>query len=526
MPSIFSYITFFAFFFVPFYSNAQFAWAIGEGGTGLDVGRNICFDRNNNVILTGYIGGNPIFRGQGYIGNGLSDGFAVKYDENANLLWLRLFGGSGEDKCFGTAVDAEDNIYLCGSFQNSMTVDSFSAQSDGGTDLYILKLNASGDVIWLKTFGGSLDDAALSIGVNERQEVFVCGTFGGAMVFGDDTLTTTSITQSYIGKLNRDGTVQWTKQFYSSGALTANTLTVLLNGTVAVAGYFSENMSIDTLTENVSYPSYEVFLCELNDSGEPLWLQQAGGAYDNLTTKIASDAQDNIVLCGYISGFAQFGNNSLTNAGYNDPFIAKYDTSGNCLWARSGGGTSLDFANGVAFDAQGNVYATGLYENAITFSGHTIFGYDQRQAFMVSYDRNGNFRWLQDIGEAGTECGMGVNVDISGNVYVTGYYTFRAAFGDILLPVASIPQDIFLAKFVQPVSGISESEAEKIAVYPNPAENFITVTGVKIGTEIRITNVLGETIFTAKMQRETLQISVANLASGVYFLNNKLFVKQ
>lgn len=526
MPSIFSYIRLLILFFVPFTLNAQFVWGVGEGGMGLDLGRNLRIDHKNNIILSGDIAGSPAFRGTYYEGNGLSDGFVGKYDDNANLQWLRLIGGTGVDKCFGTVIDASDNIYLCGSFQNSMTVGSFTLQSNGGTDLFVLKLSASNEVLWLKSFGGTLDDVAYSIGVNNNNDVFICGTFGGSIAFGDTVLTATSIVQSYIAKLSSSGNPQWAINAVSSSNNTINSLTVLPDGNVVTAGYYSFNVSIDSFSLNSSSASYDVFLCKLNDEGKPQWLVKAGGSYDDMTTAICSDLEGNISICGYFSGSSVFGSYQLYNAGYNDPFIAHYSGNGECLWARSGAGLSLDLANGIACDAQGNIYATGMYGSNISFSEHTISGYNDRQIFVVSYNANGDFRWLQDAGENGTDCGMAISTDVAGNVYITGYYTYRCAFDDIFLPLAQSPQDIFMAKYTQPVSGIQEAETDKLSIYPNPATDFITVSGAKNGMKIRIANLLGEIVSETTLQHETQKIGVAHLVSGAYFVNNRLFIKQ
>lgn len=516
MRILFTYLIILAHFFTPFSVQAQYSWAISEGGNGLDVAKNIRFTQDNNVIVSGDIAGNPAFGGTYYIGNGLSDGFVAKYDGNANLQWFRLIGGAGVDKCMGMALDATDNIYLCGTFQGSMTVENFTVQSNGGTDFYVVKLNSSGDILWLKSFGGILDDVAYSIGVNVSNNVFLCGTFGGSMQIGDSTLSATSIVQSYIMKLSDIGNPTWAMKPVSSSNNVSNSLTVLPDGNVAVAGYYSLNMSLGNFSVSSSSASYDVFLCSINDDGVVNWLTKAGGAYDDVSTALTNDTQGNLLLCGNMSGSAAFDTFYLANAGYNDPFIAKYDENGNCVWARSGQGLDLDMVNGISCDAQGNVYATGLYENSITFSEHTISGYDQRQIFMVSYDANGNLRWLQDAGGSGTDCGTAINTDVTGNVYVSGYYTYLAKFGEITLPPAGL-QDIFLAKYTQPVSGVSENEKMKISVYPNPATTEFSIQGdIPENATITLVGANGAKKRAGFSKNKT--VNVSTLTSGIYML--------
>lgn len=516
MRFIFTSLIILAHFFTPFSVNAQYFWAISEGGNGLDVAKNIRFDQNNNVIVSGDIAGNPAFNGTYYTGNGLSDGFVAKYDENANLQWFQLIGGAGVDKCMGTVLDASGNIYLCGTFQGSMTVGNYTVQSNGGTDFFVVKLNFSGDILWLKGFGGPLDDVAYSLGVNTGGEVFLCGTFGGSMQIGNTILTATSIVQSYVIKLSDTGNPQWALKTVSSSNNVMNSLTVLPDGNVALAGYYSLNVALGDFSVSSSSASYDVFICSINNSGEVNWLTKAGGAYDDVTTAVTNDTQGNLLLCGNISGSAAFDTFHLANAGYNDPFIAKYDGNGNCIWARSGQGLDLDMVNGISCDAHDNVYATGLYENSITFSGQTISGYDQRQIFVVSYDANGNLRWVQDAGGSGTDCGMAVNTDISGNVYVAGYYTYLASFNEITLPPAGL-QDIFLAKFRQPVSGISENGKMSFSVYPNPATTEFYIQG-DIPKNAIITLIASNGVKKRARYINNQAVNVSAFASGIYTL--------
>lgn len=496
--------------------QAQYAWALSEGGNGLDVGKAVRFDQSGNVIVCGDIAGNPVFGGVLQTGNGLSDGFVAKYNSDGQLQWFRLVGGIGVDKCTAVALDAADNIYVCGYFEDTMRVGNYGVRSKGASDIYVCKFNASGEVQWLKSYGGVTSDLAFSIAVNNNGEPFVCGTFGVSIQFGNTTLTAASPVQSFIVKLKSDGNTDWAIKPVSSNNHTTNSLTLLPNGNLAVAGYYSLALEINGVSVQSSSANYDIFLCSMQQNGTVNWLKKAGGSYDDVSAALSNDAQGNLFLCGNISGFASFDDVHLSNAGYTDPFIAKYDSNGNCLWARSGEGLDLDLANGIACDIQGNVYATGMYENSITFSGQTISGYDQRQLFMVSYDTQGNLRWVKDAGGSGTDCGMAINADGSGNVYLTGYYTYLAQFDGITLPAAGL-QDVFLAKYRQSVSGISEHEKVSVSVYPNPVSSSFTVQGnIPENAVITLFDAVGRKVTEQSATNKT--VSVSRLPAGVYTL--------
>jgi hypothetical protein len=108
------------------------------------------------------------------------------------------------------------------------------------------------------------------------------------------------------------------------------------------------------------------------------WMFSAGYAYDNTTAGVATDASGNVFCTGIFSGSAIFGTDTFTNGGTQDIFLAKFDKQGKLLWARrSYGDPSLNEAHAVCTDPSGNVYIGGyFYSNHITFGGATLYNID------------------------------------------------------------------------------------------------------------------------------------------------------
>jgi hypothetical protein len=87
--------------FFPVCAMAQhYPWAIGEGGVGSDIGKNIRFDKAGNVLLCGDVAGDATFRGTLRKGHGLSDGFVAKYNTNGSIQWIQLLAKSEMCKIF------------------------------------------------------------------------------------------------------------------------------------------------------------------------------------------------------------------------------------------------------------------------------------------------------------------------------------------------------------------------------------------------------------------------------------------
>jgi hypothetical protein len=187
------------------------------------------------------------------------------------------------------------------------------------------------------------------------------------------------------------------------------------------------------------------------------WAKRAGGANDDKANCTTTDPSGNVIVVGsFVSPTITFGaSNTLTNAGggYSDVFITKYDSAGNVLWARSAGGTSIDYANSVTTDAAGNIYVTGAFgSSSITFGTHTLPSLSSNyDIFLVKYDPNGNALWAQGASAPFTSYdnnyGESVVVDAAGNAYMSGYFTSPSlTFGTTRL-INSGSSDIFFVKF-------------------------------------------------------------------------------
>jgi hypothetical protein len=140
----------------------------------------------------------------------------------------------------------------------------------------------------------------------------------------------------------------------------------------------------------------------------------------------------------------------LTNAGYEDIFLVKYDTGGNVVWAKSAGGTDDDNANSLALDPSGNIYMIGdFYSSTLNFGSTTLTNTGGDNLFIAKYDNSGNVQWAKSA--QGNADGKSVIVGTSGNIYMAGDFgSPTLSFGTITLKNADTlgnTNDIFLTKF-------------------------------------------------------------------------------
>jgi hypothetical protein len=179
------------------------------------------------------------------------------------------------------------------------------------------------------------------------------------------------------------------------------------------------------------------------------------GTNSNLASGIAIDSAGNCFVTGYFDGTATFGTTSLTSAGVEDMFVAKYDPTGKLLWVRQAGGRGTNewcAGFGVAVDAAANCYVTGAF-NGTAYFGFTDLtatgtnGYED--VFVAKYDGSGNLLWVRQGGGIWGDDPSGIAVDTNGNSYVTGSFIGPATFGTVTLTATGPFPDSsgFVAKY-------------------------------------------------------------------------------
>jgi hypothetical protein len=370
-------------------ANGNFLWAINMGGTSSTAGGySIAVDAGGNVYTTGSFWGTVDFDpGAGtynlIAAGNYSDIFISKLDANGNFLWAKRMGGFFWDTGTSIAVDASGNVHTTGSFWGTVDFDpgtgTYNLTSAGfDNDIFISKLDASGNFLWAKSMGGTSNDWASSIAVDAVENVYTTGNFVGTADFdpgpGTYNLTSAGSADIFISKLDSNGNFLWAKSLGGNIDDGGNSIAVDAGGNVYTTGGFQGTADFDPGPGTYNLTSAgddDIFISKLDISGNFLWARRLGGnSYDH-GNSIALDAGGNVYITGYFEGTVDFdpgpGTYNLTSAGNYDIFISKLDISGNFLWAKRLGGNSYDIGRSIAVDAPGNVYTTGVFQGTIDF---------------------------------------------------------------------------------------------------------------------------------------------------------------
>jgi hypothetical protein len=308
-------------------SSGNWLWAKNAGYSGCGTsGNGIAVDASGNIYVTGDFSGSATFGSITLTSNGDSDIFIAKLDSSGNWLWAKNAGGTDYDYGQGIAVDASGNSYVTGYFYDSATFGSTTLTNNGVYDIFIAKLDSSGNWLWAKNAGGSSNDSGNGIAVDASGNSYVTGYFDSNATFGYTTLTSNGDDDIFVTKLDSSGNWLWAKKAGGTDYYEGCGIAVDASGNSYITGFFSDSATFGstTLTSN----GYcDIFIAKLDSSGNWLWAQNAGGTGSDWGHGIAVDAIGNSYVTGYFfSTAATFGNITIYGSGtvYNtDIFVVK-----------------------------------------------------------------------------------------------------------------------------------------------------------------------------------------------------------
>jgi hypothetical protein len=276
--------------------------------------------------------------------SGKEDVFVIKYNPAGQIVWTRQFGTDSTDVGRGIYCDGKGSVYVTGSTSGVMGKGSF-----GKSDGFIVKLDSEGNTIFAIQFGTSLDDYPYAITGDGNSKIFICGT-----TWGDIAGKNKGMIDAFAGSWNEKGEIIKLTQFGTDGFDIAEQLTIDDKMDIYVAGSTSGNMAGSQLGEG------DCFLTKINSNGEIVWIKQFGTKNHDGARSIALNKKvsDNLLVSG------------IMNLPVSNGFIRMYKQDGTLLWERNfaplgvnGGASGKD----VSIDDHGNIYHLGL-------TGANLFG--------------------------------------------------------------------------------------------------------------------------------------------------------
>ncbi|HTA28027.1 MAG TPA: hypothetical protein VK809_09575, partial [Bacteroidia bacterium] len=372
--------------------------------------------------------------------------FSFSLCEGQSWVWgvtPKEIGGSSGGDGVSVSVDNNGNVYFAGSYIGIMAFGKDTLKVPEVTGTYLTKYDSNGIAIWTahSTTGksGGLYYSNIFTSMDLNKNIYLASSFFDTLIFGIDTLKSNTYPGAsiFLAKYDSNGSLSWVKKApilssASSGYL--NSIATDKLGFTYITGSFIDSITFGSYLLkggiNIGFPN--IFLVKYDPNGNVVWAKQYVGSNstsNNQAYGINYNNKGNLFVTGYFTDTLTLGSSMLTT-NTSSFFLAKYDTSGNVIWAKQSiSPTKTCNAVGIAVtsDKLGNSYLTGDFIDSVSVGSnllinrYTYYGGPQG-LFTAKYDKNGNVIWAKcpQILDSNEWAVNSITSDTMGNLYLSG----------------------------------------------------------------------------------------------------------
>lgn len=330
-------------------------WQKNLGGTYYSGGWSVAATSDGGFVTAGFTQAND---GDATDNHGGYDAWIFKLDANGNVVWKHCMGGTGDDQFFNVIVNSDGTIMAAG--QTNSNNDDVTG-NHGGTDLWLVKLDANGNKLWTKCYGGSGNDYTGTIEPTSD---------GGFILTGSSASSDGDIPGNNGGfdivllKLDASGNKQWAENYGGPGDESNSATIVGSDGSFAVAGSTDENGG-DVSGYHGAAGNHDFWIIKTNSTGALLWQSTQGGSDDEEALGLVATSDG-----GYMaSGFTYSADFDPTLDGGRDAWLVKVSSTGKLVWQKAygGGGMSNVLSEWLITAADGGIVSGGAAASSWLF---------------------------------------------------------------------------------------------------------------------------------------------------------------
>jgi hypothetical protein len=504
-------------------SWSQETWLRTFGGTKRDRGESISATPDGGYVLTGTTASDDgDFEGSS---RGAGDVFVMRLDSRGDLVWKKTFGGSGEEAGQSITTTPDGGYVLTGT--TASDDGDFEGMNRGGSDIFVVKLDSGGDVQWKKTFGGSGNDRGWSISLAPDGGCVVTGDFRSND--GDFEGMNRGNSDIFVIKLGSRGDLQWKKTLGGVHAETSYAITTTPDGDCIGTGETISN-SGDFMGVRREYA--DIFVTKLGPGGDVKQKMVFEGSAPELGRSIAVTPDGGCVLTG----------SSIVGVYTKeyDIFIIKLDSGGDVQWQKTFGGSYDDISYSIAISLDGGCVITG--ETNSSDGDFEVAHWSDFDIFIIKLNAQGHLQWKRTFGGAGSNRGNCIATTPDGGYVLTGESLSKD--GEFV-GMNKGGFDIFVLKLDAhgnlniPTSVNDQTDnSSPLTVSPNP---FSSVSNVSYSLDqpshvrIEVVNSIGEVTAVlsdrqAEIGAHEVSLNATNLGTGTYWIrmvtDHQVFSKQ
>jgi hypothetical protein len=495
-------------------------WQGCFGGSDWDTSRDILMLDDGYFI----IGSTRSYDGDVSYNHGPADGWLIKLSNTGELLWDKSYGGSSGESIYRIFPAGQDNYYLIGVSGSSDGDISNDPYPDSG-DLWLLKIDAEGNIIWEEIYGGNGWEQ-IPTGVTTSDGGLVALVWSSSS--DGDISMHYGLWDAWMIKVNSEGEKQWDFTLGSPGQDVGQAIIQTSDGgfLVGISSILFEGGNITCTPHNTD--NSVAVLVKLDANLNIEWDRCYGGSNSDIVTSLVE------LTDGFLIGASSMSNdgNVSGNHGDSDIWIIKVDFDGNILWQKCYGGYKFDDLRNIhLLDNEEVVITSASSSNSGDVTGnHSISEYDH-DIWVLKINNEGDLLWQHCFGGIMDEkLWFGFHYKSENNFVIAGQTDYGPSFDVGCTPHGGngVDRDFWVFEVKDTTVYVNEVPAiEALKVYPNPAKDYVCFEYTNhlahqgLCLELINTNgILIESIFF--YPSETLKVwDTRGISPGIYFYRFK-----
>lgn len=391
--------------------EGEIDWVRSFGGSGEDTPRTLITTSDGGYAILGYTNstdGDLVDKT-----SEVNDYWLLKLDIDGNLQWSKTYGGSMDDRG-QSVVQTMDGGYVITGY--AMSSDGDGSNNQGFHDNWIVKLDATGNIQWERSYGFSGHDHSYDVLQTNDGGYFFIGFLDITAARADGyeekgySLTRHGVGEFWGTKIDALGNIEWRRYFGGTNNDRAHAVVQADDGGFVMAG-FSESDDFDISNTK---GSYDFWVLKINTQGDLVWERSFGGTGIEISQDIVKTEDGNYVVTGHT--FSNDTNVSKNN-GESDVWMIKIDDSGNLLWETTLGGSQFDAAENVSLAKDGGFIISG---NSKSSDADVTENEGENDIWVIKTDANGNLIWQDSYGGTGLDFGFDALQSNDGGIVLVG----------------------------------------------------------------------------------------------------------
>ncbi len=384
-----------------------FDWQLSLGGSGYDAATKILLADDGGYIL---VGTTSSFNGNVTGNHGLSDVWVVKVDASGVFQWQKCLGGDKVDAAVSAVQLSSGKIFVLATVNsNNGNVTNNHGGNTNTSDVWLVALNSSGTLLWQKTFGGSAVDVAHALLKTSDDNLLI----GASTASNNGDVSFNHGGEDFwIIKADTLGNLIWEKTLGGTATDICNAVTETTNGFIVTGSSNSNNCDVSG-----NRGGDDFWIVKTDYSGNIVWEKSYGGASNESAFSVLVKSSGNIVVGGYTTSH---DSDIIENHGVSEFWMIETDDAGNKITQSTFGGSNSDIAFSI-INADADGYLLAGTSSSTDFDLLNAQSHGNEDCWLMKSDYAGNIIWSRAYGGSGSERALSVLQTADGGYIMAGY---------------------------------------------------------------------------------------------------------